>query len=427
MENKIQKLNKISAMTFFAILFVIFVLLFVGKISNSIFGKGYTIDINWTQLYPFSDDDLVTITQDNNNQSQSKLSEIFNLYYKIMAKFEMLGESWGKVIPKYSDIVKYGKFFDACISDITTDGTYIKLNNGYWTSVSSKEDESSINNKSNAIKDISEFVEMQNIPFLYVQAPHKICKYDKELPIGVEDYNNENMDSLLEALNNENIDYIDMREAVHKENVNHYSLYYKTDHHWNIDAGFWACSVIEEAVEDNYGIVFNTEYNDISLYNSTIYENAMFGSSGQAVTHFLEKSEDFSILFPKFETSFKLVIPDKGIDEIGSFSDLFVDYDGLNTQIAKGGGYAYETLLYGNRPLVQITNYNNEKAPKVFMIRDSFSVAVAPYMALGCSELDLIDIRPTNGNFTGSVRTYIKEMQPDIVIMLVSSPSTAYR
>jgi hypothetical protein len=61
------------------------------------------------------------------------------------------------------------------------------------------------------------------------------------------------------------------------------------------------------------------------------------------------------------------------------------------------------------------------------MIRDSFSVAVAPYMALGCSELDLIDIRPTNGNFTGSVRTYIKEMQPDIVIMLVSSPSTAYR
>jgi hypothetical protein len=131
-------------------------------------------------------------------------------------------------------------------------------------------------------------------------------------------------------------------------------------------------------------------------------------------------------MFPKFSTNFKLVIPDKEIDTTGSFRDIFVDYDTLNEQIENGGGYVYETVLYGNRPLVQITNLEKENGLKVLMIRDSFSIAVAPYMALGCQELDMIDTRSSNGNFTGSVKTYIEKMQPDVVIMLLSGVGESY-
>jgi hypothetical protein len=218
-----------------------------------------------------------------------------------------------------------------------------------------------------------------------------------------------------------------MREALHSDYDEHYGLFYKTDHHWNVDAGFWACNVIEQEIEDRYGIIFNTDYNDSSRYSRITYENAMFGSAGQTITHFVEKSEDFSILFPDFETNFRLVIPDKGIDTTGDFKGIFVDYDGLDKVISNGGGYAYEKILWGNRPLVQITNNGNEEGPRVLMIRDSFSIAVSLYMSLGCSELDLIDTRSGKGNFTGSVRTYIEQMQPDIVIMLVSYPSTSYK
>jgi hypothetical protein len=162
------------------------------------------------------------------------------------------------------------------------------------------------------------------------------------------------------------------------------------------------------------------------MYSRTTYQNAMFGSAGHAVTHFVEKSEDFSILFPAFETSFRLVIPDKEIDAEGTFEDIFIDYDGLQEAVGSGGGYAYEKILYGNRPLVQITNHDNENGPRVLMIRDSFSIAVSLYMAVGCSELDLIDTRPSNGNFTGSVKTYMEQMQPDIVIVLVRELGTSY-
>ena len=203
-------------------------------------------------------------------------------------------------------------------------------------------------------------------------------------------------------------------------------MFYKTDHHWTIEAGFWACGIIENEIESRFNIDFETGYNDLTKYRKQIYENAMFGSAGQAITHFIEDSEDFNMYFPLFETNFKLIIPDKGIDDEGTFEELFVDYTTLENAINDGGGYAYETILYGNRPLVQIKNLNNEVGPKVLVIRDSSAIAIAPYLALGCSELDLI-VRNDNGGFNGSIWTYIDQTNPDIVIMLVNTPRTYYK
>jgi hypothetical protein len=423
MEKKIQKLDKIFAIVVMTTLFFLLIEIIVGEGIYKIYGidlgsdkkAANTIEINWEELYPFSTNGKSTSKTDIaiDNESQS--------YCTIMNRLESIGESYDSHILKYSDLAKWGHIFNACLSDPGVGGEYVRLNNGYWTEVSdSKELENSIIQKANVVEELNDFLETENIPFLYVQAPIKNCQYDTELPIGVEDYSNENISRLLEILSGKDIAYIDMRQAIHEDYEDHYALFYKTDHHWNIDAGFWANNVIEQVIEEQYGIKFNTNYNNSTLYSRIIYENAMFGSVGDSVTHFVENSEDFSILFPNFETNFRLVIPDKGINATGSFGKLFINYDSLNEKIDNGGGYAYETILYGNRPLVQITNYENENGPKVMMIRDSFAIAVCPYMAIGCSELDLIDTRSDNGNFTGSVRTYIEQMKPDIVVMLVS-------
>lgn len=79
----------------------------------------------------------------------------------------------------------------------------------------------------------------------------------------------------------------------------------------------------------------------------------------------------------------------------------------------------YYTAMYH---LKKITNYNNPNGPKVFMIRDSFSIVVASYLAASCSELVMIDTRPNNGNFTGSVINCINSFEPDIVLAFQYSP-----
>lgn len=440
MDEKIQKLNKIFSIGILVVLFFLFIQIIVGEGVYKISGvmgnpknrSDDTRDINWVELYPFPADVSVNFDSDEAQLVASlhgKIRKIFNLYCGVLDKFEVIGEIWDAHMLKYADIAKLGYIFNACISDPGggSGGTCVRLTNGYWTSVSDVEDIHSVEEKVKAIDELGEYLYNKNIPFLYVQSAVKNCKFDMKMPIGVEDYTNRNIDALLSGLEKEGIECIDMRQAICEDGSNHYGMFYKTDHHWNINAGFFACNVIEKLAENQFDVKFERKYNNLSMFHKKTWDNAMFGSAGQAVTHFLADSENFSVLFPNFETDFRLVIPDKNIDCKGSFEELFVDYDTLEEEINAGGGYAYETLLYGNRPLVQITNNNNKSGLKVLMVRDSSSLAVAPYMALGCAELDLIDVRLNQGKFTGSIRGYITQMQPDIVIMLVEHPINNYR
>jgi hypothetical protein len=74
----------------------------------------------------------------------------------------------------------------------------------------------------------------------------------------------------------------------------------------------------------------------------------------------------------------------------------------------------YGAYLYGDNPLVIIHNnflYDNKR---ILFIKDSFVMCVAPFLALGVEYIETIDLR----NFTGSVKTYIKQNKPDMVIVM---------
>ena len=47
---------------------------------------------------------------------------------------------------------------------------------------------------------------------------------------------------------------------------------------------------------------------------------------------------------------------------------------------------------------------------------------IAPFLALTCQELDLIDVRQANGNFDGNLNAYIDAFDPDLVLFSFCSP-----
>lgn len=416
---KEEKGNRLFFISIVVVLFSLTCLLIVGKVTWKL-EKSEEKQINWEEQYPFKVENLMEGESTSAVSNENKA--VVEKYCIIMDKFENIGESWSPKIWK-----KAGYVMNAVFSDPGIGGSNIRLKNGYWTMLQSRSKDSDIEQQTDNIAYLKQYVEKQNIPFLYIQPPVKICKQDDELPAGMEDDTNENIDLVLNGLKKNGVNYLDLRENVHQDFDNHYSLFYKTDHHWNVHAGLWATDIIEQQIKNEFGISLDTEFNSTDLYKEKIYKNAMFGSSGHAVTHFIEKSEDFSILVPNFDTDYRIIVPDKEIDKSGTFEEVLINYDELEKEIQAGGGWAYETLVYGNRPLAKIINKKNIDGAKILMIRDSFSLAVAPYLVMGCSELDLIDTRQTNGNFNGSVRTYIEENKPDIVLMLLSSPGNTYK
>ena len=254
----------------------------------------------------------------------------------------------------------------------------------------------------------------------------KVSKYNNLLPTGILDYSNENMDELQSKLEKNNVETIDLRELMHNQGMNQYDFFYKTDHHWNVEAGIWAAGTISKVLNSKLNYNLDTEITSIERYEKKIYEKSFLGSYGIKVTRGYCVPENFTIYIPKFTTNLRIVHKDIEFDKTDSFENVVFDYNRLNSKDYYNSN-RYASMLYGNRPLTQITNNLSENNVRVLFIRDSFSLAMAPYFSLMVSQTDLIDVRESNGRFNGSVKKYIEETKPDVVILLYNSAEYEYK
>jgi hypothetical protein len=226
------------------------------------------------------------------------------------------------------------------------------------------------------------------------------------------DFTNENADELLEALSLRHIPYLDLRATILQENLDHHSLFYKTDHHWKAETGLWAAGIIAEYLNRNNGFDIDLDLFDPEHYRYDTYENWFLGYYGRIVTLKRARPEDINLIYPLFDTNFSLRIPSRKIDKEGGF-DIMYDY----SQIDKIDYYnlsPYAAYLYSNNPVTLIHNNLLNDGRKILVIHDSFFPTVGPFLAVGIENLETIDVRV----FTGSVKTYIRQTQPDMVIVM---------
>ncbi len=383
------------------------------------------ITIDWKREYPFFDNNYEETEAQKRRKAASTLSKAYKQYIKFTKLLNTFGETNKNHIYYYSEIAKVGFLCELSLTSPSiggpgVGGSSVLLSNGMWTWAKYKMSDESVASATDGIVSLNNFLKKNGIPFLFIHAVDKNCRADPKFPPSVVDYLNDNEDRIFETLKEQGVNTLDLRKELHKDFDDHYAFFYKTDHHWDTRIGLWAADVAERRVEELYGLKFYRGKNGENNYHLETYKNALFGSQGHTVTRLLAKPEDFSILYPNFKTYFNIVIPDREINATGSFGDVFINKEKLEIQNANfgGDGYVEGCLLFGNRPMVKIKNYMVEDCPRVVLVKDSSSLAMAPYMAMGCSELDSIDVRPESGNFDGSLRTYILKMKPDVVIMI---------
>ena len=83
------------------------------------------------------------------------------------------------------------------------------------------------NHTISAVRDYIE--EELGVPFLFIQAPSKLCAVDDQLPIPNMTNNNAEASWLLRRLKEDGVDYLDLRKSLHAEGVNHYAASYVRD------------------------------------------------------------------------------------------------------------------------------------------------------------------------------------------------------
>ncbi len=259
---------------------------------------------------------------------------------------------------------------------------------------------------------------LQGIPTLFVLAPQKICKYEDVKPAGAIEFGNENSDRFLSLLET---DSLDLRPAFYQDAPGgHDACFFNTDHHWTPEGAFFAFQQIAAQLEDSYGFQISAEITDRMNYETSLYPKSFLGSQGKRVGPWYAGMDDFSLLLPIQDSQgFSFEIPHKQVVRTGSFEDAFIFSEMLQTNNNYYGN-PYVAYTGGDYPLSIARNDGLTDGKTILLIRQSFSCALAPFLARACKELHIIDPR----YYEGSIQDFAADLRPDLILVLYAASDT---
>lgn len=234
----------------------------------------------------------------------------------------------------------------------------------------------------------------QDINFLYVIIPGKPL-YDEDLErYGISCARNYSADLACKELKARGIPVLDLRDHFRDEvskSGDAVSVFYRTDHHWNADAGLQSARLIAGELNDRFGMSLRIDNLDEEKIGREVYPDAFVGEIGMKALGRYGGRDDFIRRFPLYDTHFRFVSPQRNSDETGGF-EVFTDDALLNDLPVDTDHNLYYYYMYGNYSLDEITNKDVSNGD-ILMIKDSFASVSAPFLALTCRHLTLWDMR----------------------------------
>ncbi|MBM6724530.1 DHHW family protein [Pseudoflavonifractor phocaeensis] len=308
------------------------------------------------------------------------------------------------------------------IQDMVAGNTVAKLSTGALNFVNlgtaGQVDQEAVGRRAQATAELAAKLEVRGIHYLYIAAPQKIQRGAELLPWGLEESGNATCDAYLAELDRLGVDYLDLR-PVFESNGIYSNWFFRTDHHWKPEAAFFAWQYLSGELDLRYGYETPSILTNPNNWSTRVLDDFFLGSQGKRVGSLYAGVDDFTIYTPKFDTNLTYTNSDGSFDRSGPFAQsvCFPErveerdwFNGNPYTYYSGGDYAMATMV----------NHNNPKGPKVVLLRESFSCALAPFLALSCSELTTIDLR----YFSGDLMDTIRELEPDLVLTLYTASST---
>lgn len=282
----------------------------------------------------------------------------------------------------------------------------IKLNNGYLLTKIPYSSDEYLQNCADRVASFNNYLKQRGTVLVYAATPYTSGKYDPEIPTGVSDYGNYNVDRFITMLNTLDVETIDFREIMHENGIDHYSMMYKTDHHWNTKAGFYAYGILEDYIIAQTGCSVDERISDINNYTITTYEKWHLGSRGQRTGRYFAGIDDFDLILPDFETTIQ---NDSGIT--GKMQDLVINMEPLSNK-QYTSRYTYDLVLDAAND--HYINLDCENDIKILIVTDSFGKALNPYLMMGFREIKFQD----DSDVSPITPEYIEAYDPDVVILM---------
>lgn len=254
--------------------------------------------------------------------------------------------------------------------------------------------------------DFSSFLQSLNVPFMYISAPcydTVLCrKGEKEI------FDNRLCECnwyMLENLKSAHIDTIDLAQEIANVDMVNYDV----TNHWFPECALYSAGVIAERV-NQYGFEFRVSDFDCNatwdyLYDKKDLTKIIYDTCGY----------EYSLPIPDCTEGMQFTLEYSGSFRQGTFDEVFLQIPSDNDFVALPyHGFS----AVGN---IALFNYHNlstqeNKGKRMLIIGDSFNWILSGYLASGIEYVDVIH----NASYTSSIREYIKETKPDMVLIIYS-------
>ena len=278
---------------------------------------------------------------------------------------------------------------------------------------------------SKRMENLNDSIKKSGCRLIYAMPPDKYIeghtRYAKGIPYNMA---NETADQFLSELDDAGIDSVDFRDYLADSGLEMSEVFFNTDHHWKIETAFWATNVFFEQLKERYGEEIPNEdfYEDRENYNFLTYKNCFLGSQGRKAGRYYTEADDFTLIYPKFETNYVLdssIMP--GMSLTGRFEEAL-----LATPVLRDTAKPYDTdlymaYMYGNQAFAHIEYEENPDGPDICIIKDSYAVPFATFASLRCHNVYMIDPR----YYEDSIEDFINSKNMDYVVVMFSPDDLA--
>ena len=292
----------------------------------------------------------------------------------------------------------------------------VLLKNGMESEIMSDRSDEGILACAEAVKGLSDWLEDRDISFLYFQVPMKNDDIDNQLPWGRICPSNRVADVFLQSLKEFGVNYLDLRDQIHQEKIDRYSLYLRTEHHWSPEGGFYAFTKLCEELRNRFGEDIPPYITDLNNYEKEVYPHSSLGYYGQRTGWMFGGFDDFTLIYPGWETKQSSWAPHKELLREGSFYDAIFYTEYLEKPWRDRG--LYGTYIGGDWPLVV---HHSETAPidkTIMILIDSYGTMLESFLTTAYKDVVALDLRwVLRTNMDKTTAEFVEEYRPDIVLI----------
>ena len=290
---------------------------------------------------------------------------------------------------------------------LRADDGQLYLNKTGWPS-----DEATLSRISEQICTLRDATEAYGGKFLFVQVPYKNAGMADDLRYYSDDQTEQAETRLLELLSENEIYTLDLRT------VPGCAEFYRTDHHWTVEAGYRSAAAIANFMEQPFCADLGDleTFSSLTNYRERVWPDSFLGSIGIKVGPYYAGRDDFTVYDPLFRTEMEFNHYRNGERTHhyeGDFWETMIEQRLLNDP---GYNNKHYSLMHSAECYTEVIvdNYCADNDYNVLCVIHSYGRSLCAYLSLYFSRLTSLD--PQNGRYNEDYLLYIQEHQPDFVV-----------